>query len=156
MKTLFSSPVSSTTRPCTLRHGVGKSLVTLLSTALLAVSASAQIASGTTGIDATGNTASEIAACNNGSSQQSLDTCLTEARNASAARRAGQLSSGSGTLDANAAQRCDALQGDDKLACQARIAGAGTAQGSVAGGGVIREIEVVVPATTQPVPQVNN
>lgn len=153
MKTLNSVHCSSIIRPKPAFKCIGKSLVAFFSASLLAVTATAQIASGTTGIDATGNTASEIAACNNGTSQQSRETCLTEARNASAARRAGQLNSGSGTLDANAAQRCDALQGDDKLACQARMAGAGTTQGSVSGGGVIREIEVVVPATTQPAPR---
>ena len=153
MKTFTSFNPFLKTQSKTAHYGIGKSLVTFLSTALLAVTATAQIASGTTGIDATGNTASEIAACNNGSSQQGRETCLTEARNASAERRAGQANSAAGNLDANAMQRCDALQGDDKLACQARIAGAGTAQGSVSGGGVIREIEVVVPATPQLVPR---
>lgn len=117
---------------------------------MLAATAMAQIASGTTGIDASGNTASEITACNNGSSQQSRETCLIEARNANAAKRAGQMDTAPGSLDANAMQRCEALQGDDKLACQARMLGAGTTQGSVAGGGVIREIEVVTPAGPQP------
>ena len=130
-----------------------KAWFAFLSTTLLALTATAQIASGTTGIDATGNTASEIAACNNGSTQQSRETCLTEARSASAAQRAGQLNSASGTLDANAAQRCDALQGDDKLACQARMTGSGTTQGSVSGGGVIRQIEVVVPPAATPAPR---
>ncbi len=125
-----------------------RSLFAFLSTALLAVTATAQIASGTTGIDATGNTASEIAACNSGSSQQSRDTCLTEARKASGAKRAGQLNNTPGTYDANAAQRCEALQGDDKLACQARMSGGGTTQGGVAGGGIVREIETVLPAET--------
>ena len=150
MKKAFDSNLSLTLQQRNAFKSISKGIVVFLSTTVLAITATAQIASGTTGIDATGNTASEIAACNNGSSPQSMDTCLTEARNASAERRAGQANSGSAPFDANAMQRCDALQGDDKLACQARIAGAGTTQGSVGGGGVIREIEVVVPATTQP------
>ena len=153
MKTFAPINFSSATRPESARKGMGKNLVMLLSTALLAFGATAQVASGTTGIDATGKTASEIAACNNGSSPQSRETCLTEARNAGAERRAGRLNGGSGNFAANALQRCDALQGDDKSACQARISGAGTTQGSVAGGGLIREIEVVVPATTPPAPR---
>lgn len=154
MKTLVSFNFSSTTQSKTAHHGIGKSMATFFSAALLAISASAQIASGTTGIDATGNTASEIAACNNGSSPQSRDTCLTEARNSAAERRAGQSNSSvSATFEVNAMQRCDVLQGDDKVACQARMKGAGTSQGSVGGGGVIREIEIVVPATTQPAPR---
>lgn len=124
---------------------VTKSLAAFCVTALLAVTATAQIAAGTTGIDATGNAASEMAACNNGTSQESRETCITEVRNANAAKRAGKVDNANGQFEANAMQRCDVLLGDDKLACQARMAGGGTAQGSVAGGGVIREIEVVVP-----------
>lgn len=124
---------------------VTKSLAAFCVTALLAVTATAQIAVGTTGIDATGNAASEMAACNNGTSQESRETCITEVRNANAAKRAGKVDNANGQFEANAMQRCDVLLGDDKLACQARMAGGGTAQGSVAGGGVIREIEVVVP-----------
>ena len=41
-------------------------------------------------------------------------------------------------------QRCNALTGEDKIACEARIVGYGNTQGSVAGGGVIREVETVV------------
>ena len=130
---------------------VTKSLSAFCFTALLAVTATAQIASGTTGIDATGNAASEMAACKNGTSQESYETCMTEVRNANAAKRAGKVDNANGQFDVNAMQRCDVLVGDDKLACQARMAGAGTAQGSVAGGGVIREIEVVVPAVVPPV-----
>ena len=114
---------------------------------LFAITATAQIASGTTGIDATGNAQSEMAACNNGMTQQARETCLTEVRNANAENRAGKLNNDGGQYQANALARCDALMGEDKIACQARIAGYGNNQGSVAGGGVIREVEtVVVPA----------
>ena len=139
---------STNSHPGAMQYSGAKNLAAFLSTAFLAVTAFAQIATGTTGIDASGNTASEIAACNNGTSQQSRETCLTEARNASAEKRAGQMNNAPGNYDANAAQRCEALQSDDKLACQARMSGAGTTQGGVAGGGVIREIETVVPAET--------
>lgn len=121
--------------------------------ALFAGSAGAQIASGTTGIDATGNAASEMAACKNGSSQQSRETCMTEVRNANAAKRAGKVDNAGGQFKANALMRCNALQGDDKVACEARVAGLGSPQGSVAGGGVITQVETVVVPTT---PQVIN
>ena len=112
--------------------------------ALVAMTASAQIASGTTGIDATGNAASEMAACNNGTTQQSRETCITEVRNANAAKRAGQIDNAGGQFGANALQRCNVLQGEDKVACEARVAGYGSPQGSVAGGGVITQVETVV------------
>ena len=106
--------------------------------------ASAQIASGTTGIDATGNAGSEMAACNSGQTQQDRETCMTEVRNANAEKRAGKLDNAGGQFGANAAQRCDVLTGEQKIACEARVLGIGSAQGSVAGGGVIREVETVV------------
>lgn len=127
-----------------------KSLFALGLTALLTVTATAQIASGTTGIDATGNAASEMAACNNGSTQQSRQTCITEVRNANAAKRAGKVDNAGGQFKANALMRCNALQGEDKVACEARVSGLGSPQGSVAGGGVITQVEtVVVPAAPE-------
>ena len=113
---------------------------------LAATAATAQIASGTTGIDASGNTRTERAACMSGNTQQDRATCLREANNAAADKRAGKLDSGT-DYAANALARCDVLTGEDKAACQARIVGYGSTAGSVAGGGVIRQVEtVVVPA----------
>ena len=127
--------------------------------AAVATVASAQVATGTTGIDASGNTAVETAACNTGMTQQARETCLREARNAAAEKRAGKLDS-NGAPGANAAQRCEVFQGEEKIACQARVVGVGETKGSVAGGGVIREVEtVVVPADGSPVrvtPQTGN
>jgi hypothetical protein len=109
--------------------------------------ASAQIASGTTGIDATGNAQSELAACISGKTQQDRQTCMTEVRNANAAKRAGQVDNSGGRFKENALARCDVFKGEEQVACQARIVGYGDAAGSVAGGGVIRQVEtVVVPA----------
>ena len=129
---------------------IARSAAAFFATAALAVSAIAQIASGTTGIDATGNAASEMAACKNGSTQQSRETCMTEVRNANAAKRAGKLDNAGGEFKANALMRCNTFMGEDKLACESRVTGLGAAQGSVAGGGVITEVEtVVLPATPQ-------
>jgi hypothetical protein len=120
-----------------------------LAVLLAMTAATAQIASGTTGIDATGNAQSELAACNSGKTQQDKTTCLTEVKNANAAKRAGQVDNSGGQFSANALKRCDVLKGEDRTACQARIQGFGTNDGSVAGGGVVRQIEtVVVPANT--------
>ena len=123
---------------------ISKSAAAFAITALLAMTATAQIASGTTGIDATGNASSELAACNNGTTQQSRETCITEVRNANAAKRAGRVDNAGGQFSANALQRCNVLQGEDKVACEARVAGYGSPQGSVASGGVITQVETVV------------
>ena len=74
---------------------------------------------------------------------------MTEVRNANAARRAGKVDNAGGQFEANALMRCNVLQGEDKVACEARVIGYGSPQGSVAGGGVITQVEtVVVPATS--------
>ena len=129
-------------KPVTL----AKSVAAFTFSTLLAVTAATAQVSGGTGIDASGSTRSEMAACNSGQTQQDRETCMREARNAGAEKRSGRLETG-GQLGANASQRCDALSGSDKVACEARVQGLGNTSGSVAGGGVIREVEtVVVPA----------
>ena len=121
-----------------------KSLVSFGVAALLAVgAATAQVATGT-GIDATGSYQSEVQACNSGQTQQSREDCLKEARNARADKQRGVLDN-SGSAAANAMGRCDVhTSGEDQAACRARTMGMGSSQGSVAGGGMIREVETVV------------
>ncbi|MDB5751126.1 MAG: hypothetical protein JWP65_1547 [Ramlibacter sp.] len=122
-----------------------KSLISFGVSALLAVTAAtAQVATGTTGIDASGSYQQEVNACMTGRTQQDRDTCLTEARNAQADKKRGLLESGA-RLESNAMSRCEVFTtGEEKAACQARVMGMGSADGSVAGGGVIREVETVV------------
>lgn len=122
-----------------------KSLLSYAAVALLAVTAAtAQVATGTTGIDASGNYQKEVQACMTGKTQQDQATCLLEARNAQGDKQRGKLEGTSGNLDANAAARCDVLAGEEKAACQARVLGYGNTTGSVAAGGVLREVETVV------------
>ncbi len=84
----------------------------------------------------------ERARCLRGDTHQDRATCLKEAGAAQEEARRGELS---GPLDAdlsrNATQRCEAQPPADREACVQRILGAGTAEGSVEGGGVIRSTE---------------
>jgi hypothetical protein len=122
-----------------------KSLVSFGVAALLAMTAAtAQVATGTTGIDASGNYRQEVNACMTGKTQQDRETCMREARNAQADKQRGLLDNASGRFEANAKARCDVLAGEDKAACQARVMGFGNTTGSVAGGGLLREVETVV------------
>lgn len=125
-----------------------KSLLSFGVAALLAVTAAtAQVATGTTGIDASGSYQQEVQACMTGKTQQDQATCLREARNAQADKKRGALDNAGARFEANAGARCDVLTGEDKAACQARVMGYGKTTGSVAGGGLLREVEtVVVPA----------
>lgn len=123
-----------------------KSLISFGVTAVLAVcAATAQIATaGGTGIDASGNYQSEVQACLSGQTQQSRDDCLKEARNARADQQRGLLDT-QGSLEANATARCSVFSaGDDRAACHARMMGRGAVEGSVAGGGLLRESETVI------------
>lgn len=89
----------------------------------------------------------EMAVCNSGQSHQDAATCRTEARNALAEARRGGLTDAPATqYQANATQRCGLLQGDDRGACMARMRGEGRSDGSVTGGGILRESVTVVPA----------
>lgn len=120
-----------------------KSLVSFGVAALLAVgAATAQVA--TTGIDASGSFQSEVQACLSGSTQQSRDDCMKEARNANADKQRGHLET-YGNHESHAMSRCEVHQGgEDRAACRARIMGMGSVEGSVAAGGLLREVETVV------------
>ncbi len=122
-----------------------KSLASFGVAALLAMTAAtAQVATGTTGIDASGSYQQEVNACMTGKTQQDRETCLKEARNAQADKKRGVLDNAGAKFDNNAAARCGVLAGEEKAACQARVMGYGSTSGSVAGGGLLREVETVV------------
>lgn len=122
-----------------------KSLVSFGVTALFAVTAAAaQVAVGTTGIDASGSYQHEVQSCLSGRTQQDQATCLQEARNAQADKQRGVLDNADAQYQANATARCNVLSGEEKAACRARMMGFGETSGSVAGGGVLREVETVV------------
>ena len=124
--------------------GSCKSLISLGAPALLALMGATANAQVVTGIDASGSYQREVQACMTGKSQQDQATCLKEARNARADKQRGTLDNANGNFNADAASRCEPLNGEDKAACQARVMGQGSTSGSVAGGGVLREIETVV------------
>ena len=86
----------------------------------------------------------ERARCMSGQSQQDRATCLREAGAALEESRRGGLATPKGALPQNAIARCDAQPPADRAACVARVQGAGKTEGSVEGGGVIRETETKV------------
>ena len=125
---------------------VRKSVLSFGAVTLLAMTAAtAQVAGnpGNTGIDTSGNYRLEVQACNSGRTQEDRDTCLREARNARAEKQRGTLDKGE-DYRSNAMARCSPLSGEDKAACEARVMGYGDVSGSVASGGVLRQVETVV------------
>lgn len=87
----------------------------------------------------------ERALCLSGQSNQDRATCLREAGAALQEARRNRLETRAGAdLKANAAARCNPQPAADRDACVQRVMGAGSAEGSVAGGGLIREVETPV------------
>jgi hypothetical protein len=89
----------------------------------------------------------DIAVCDSGQSNQPQNVCRIEARNALAeAKRGGLTDAGSDQYARNAVRRCAEFQGDDRAACEARVFNPSRVDGSVGGGGLVRESIVILPA----------
>ena len=84
--------------------------------------------------------AREKAACLNGQTKQDRPTCLREAEAARAEARQGELGRGPTDYQHNKTVRCEALPGDEQVACRARMSGQGSRSGTAADGGIIREM----------------
>ncbi len=103
----------------------------------------------------------EMAACAVAMPVESRSNCVKEASNTLAEIRRGKMkeSMQSADFEKNALVRCEAHQGEDKSDCMARIGGQGKIEGSVAGGGILREltttkiIPVAVTAVQAPAPK---
>lgn len=78
--------------------------------------------------------------CLSGKSSQDFDACMKEARAALQERPGSTPKVSPEQLQRNSALRCEALAGEDRVACLARMQGKGTVSGSVAGGGLLREL----------------
>ena len=84
--------------------------------------------------------------------QQDRAACLREAGAArQEAQRGGLSSAAPSTYEQNALARCQLQPAADRADCEARIQGTGASgtQGSVMGGGVIRETVTPIPAPTR-------
>ena len=135
-------------------HSGALRFVVAASTALTLFAASAAGTRGAATSDAQARYQQERAACMSGQSNQDRATCLKEAAAALAEAKKGNLSDGKGQLRDNRMDRCNALTGDEKTDCVARMRGEGTTQGSVAGGGILREKVTIeaVPASGSAAP----
>jgi len=97
----------------------------------------------------------EVAVCQGKPSNEDRASCLRDANAAHAEARRGGLTAGDpAQLAANALRRCDALPEADRKDCVARIQGQGTTSGSVAEGGIYRELVTREPgqAASAPTP----
>lgn len=81
--------------------------------------------------------------CLSGKSHQDRATCLRDAGAAYEEARRGALPiQGPVNYEQNALRRCDPLPAFEREACVARMRGEGTTRGSVADGGIYRELTI--------------
>ena len=85
------------------------------------------------------------AACAKITVRDDHENCLSEASTAYAAARPAVVDPDPGRYERNAMLRCDPLPAAERPDCQARMQGAGTTSGSVAGGGIYRELVTRTP-----------
>ena len=93
----------------------------------------------------------ERAACVSGQTNQDRNTCLREAGAALAEARRGVLNGNAAENLSNQLRRCEPLPAADREDCIARMKGHGTTSGSVATGGIYRELVTREPVDAQPV-----
>ncbi len=96
----------------------------------------------------------DIARCNAGQTNQDKPTCIREAGAAREEANRNRLNNGNPqAYDKNEKARCDALPMDQRDECMLQMSGVGTTtQGSVGGGGVLRETTITTTETPAPAP----
>lgn len=92
----------------------------------------------------------ERAACLANSAQQERSACLKEAGAARDEARRSRLGNAdeARALRDNALQRCKSVRPEDRDGCERMARGEGTASGTAAGGGVLKELRTVEPAAS--------
>jgi hypothetical protein len=94
----------------------------------------------------------DVAACRTPQHRIDHDDCLSEASTALASALPPTVAPDPGRYARNARKRCEPLEEPDRSDCVARIEGQGTTSGSVAGGGIYRELVTVTRETAVPAP----
>ena len=116
-----------------------------------AVSASPALAASKTGAsESLARYQRDVAACQVAPQRTDKAACLREAGAVRASREHVSVDRDPGRFARNALKRCEPLPEPDRSGCVARIQGNGTTSGSVAGGGISRELvtrEIALPTT---------
>lgn len=99
----------------------------------------------------------DVERCNTGQTNQDKATCLQEAGAARDEAKRQRLTDHNAAFDQNQKARCDALPMAERDGCMLQMSGRNTTtQGSVGGGGVLRETTITVPGTpTTTAPQLS-
>ena len=134
-------------RPARHHRWLATAAASLLLPLLWTAAVAAEPVASSTDADARYN--QERAACLDGRSPQGRSTCLKEAGAARAEARRHRLDNGESAaqLRANALLRCQPVQDADRAACERMALGEGQRSGSVAEGGVLKQITTVTTGT---------
>jgi hypothetical protein len=90
----------------------------------------------------------DIAVCNSGKSQEDKATCIREAGAAKEEAERNRLVNPNESYTKNELARCQELPADQRDLCVMQMTGKNTTtEGSVAGGGILRETTITVPGT---------
>lgn len=124
----------------------------LFSAAVLAQGTSPAPGTQTTTLDPQAQYKLDVDRCNKGETNQDRATCIREAGAALDEAKRNRLTNGQGTsYEKNATDRCNALPEDQRQACLLQMSGQNTTvEGSVGGGGILRETTITIPAPAQP------
>ncbi len=122
------------------RTGLSRSTWALLVLGTALASGAAFAAGNAASADALARYQQERAVCLSGQSNQDRATCLREAGAALDQAKRGSLDDGAAQYARNATKRCDGLPDADRQDCIARMQGQGSTSGSVAAGGIVREL----------------
>ena len=129
-----------TTTSSVLRLFTGVALTTLACVAYAQTAAPAALK------EAQARYQSDMAVCNSGQSNQSVATCRREAGAALGEAKRGTTDRDPAQYQINALKRCAVHQGDDRVACEARIINEGDITDGVQAGGILRKSITVTPA----------
>ena len=125
---------------------LGLVLSSLTLAATLASATGAMAASPNATAEAQARYRQDMTMCNSGQSNQDPATCRREAGSALAEAKKGALDDAPGQYQENALRRCNVHKdAEERIACEARMNGQGTTEGSVAAGGILRQSVTVTP-----------
>lgn len=120
----------------------------LAAAACLAVTLPAAAQSAPSAADAQAQYRLDVERCNAGQTSQDKATCLREAGAALEEARRHRLMRNDSSYTANQSARCESLPAGQREDCRLQMSGQNTrVQGSVDGGGILRETTITIPAS---------
>ncbi|MBP9905370.1 MAG: hypothetical protein KBF66_07410 [Rhodoferax sp.] len=122
---------------------------TLARVAVLLCASTAWAASALTLSEAQARYRQDLADCERPDARQDPANCRLEVQHALAEAQRGGFNHPPVDYQANVLRRCAVHQGDARTQCEARMRADSTIQGSVAGGGILRQSITVTPVPAQ-------